>query len=152
MKAKYTLLVLTMLFLASCSWWGDVDITGNTISIERSWKLESLDKHTSCSLSLWTTASENPKENTIEVENGTQKNPINLEFYDLDSESPYLKSNNGNSSLIKIDNKDFIYLIETTNAGNTVIYMLMKDRSVLLMSKQYSSFWAFGMQMIWYCK
>lgn len=145
---KKILIITILLYLLSCS----SNNKENIISINRDWNIIKIGNYASCSLKLYTQASQNTTNNNIlEVKNWINKNSLNINFYDLNTDKPYMESNWWKADLTKIDNWLQLYLIEKTGLWNIVIYTLFKDKWILIMSKQYDLVWAFWYQMIWYC-
>ena len=67
-------------------------------------------------------------------------------------DNPRLKWNAWETDLVKLDNWDTIYLIETTWAWNLVIWTYYPEMKTLSMTKQYAWFVAYSSLAMWFCK
>lgn len=91
--------------------------------------------------------------NIIETATNKQKSPLTLTFVWLNTEEPQMKWNIDTVSLLKIDNGDTIYLVETTAIGNMSLYTYFPKEKIMIMSKQYNLLWTlYWWQMMWFCK
>ena len=149
---KGLIIFISIFFIVSCSELS-MDTNVSKITQKRDWNKILITSTASCSLKLYTVASEDPStEDWIMVEYGQQENSLNINFYDLDTEEPYWVSNGWTFNLSKIESWEVTYLIEQTSLWYIAIYSLFKDKGMLIMSKQYPLFWSvYWGQMIWYC-
>lgn len=170
MKKIFASLLFVSLILSSCSIdWNDEkdkkiaelqkqvedlknEKESEKLSIKRDWNTIEINDYASCKLKLNTTIYENiDNKDILEATSWIQDNSLNINFYNLNNDNPYMESNWWKTNLTKIDNWNYIYLIEETWFWNIVIYTLFKDKWILIMSKQYDLMWAFWTQMIWFC-
>jgi len=104
-----------------------------------------------CTLKLSATTVLNDRK--LSLSSNLDEKPTVLTFIDIDSLHPSIIGNLGyKAPLTKIDNGNFVYLIEKTDFGNMNIFTLFRDKNVMTLSKQYDNFGTpFGMLMIGDC-
>ncbi len=106
-----------------------------------------------CELSLSSTIFSDHKSEykKIQSESNIEKSPLKITLIDLDTDQPKMKWNNWESTLKKIDNWDFFYLVEKTAIGNINIFTFFPKENILFLSKAYNLWWPFWLQMAWFC-
>lgn len=149
MKKLLLISFFSLFFLTWCSSIKEInnssikEINKPTLSDTRKWL--SLNENwniINCELSLSTYITAKPdnnnKYNKIESNNSRQEYPLKLTFVWLNTKEPIMKWNTDTVPLMKIDNWDTIYLIETTSIGNIAIYTYFPKEKTIIMSKQYN--------------
>lgn len=88
-----------------------------------------------CKLTMSSSAS--GKYKSLEFKYETSPEKLEITLSDINSTTPILIGNGGSAKLVKLENPDVIYFIETTDADNLVVYTYFKKTQQILMSKQY---------------
>ncbi len=149
MRKSLLLILLATIVLAGCT---------SSISETRQWTLFNKDSNIiNCKLSLanviTSEANSNWDYNKIETETSRQKAPLELTIVWLDTKNPVMKGNLDTVPLVKIDNGETIYLVETSDAGNIDLYTYFPKEKIIIRSTQYNLIWTlFWEQMMWFCQ
>lgn len=145
--------ILASIFLVWIIWSIYLVKNENTARLENNWTESTVPYSNNVVCNLKLSSAGKLDDGKIKMFSQKESEPLRLTFSSLNTNNPFIIGNLWDKvSLVRIDNRETLYLLEQTGAGNVNVFTLFRDKNIMTLSKQYSMFWEpFSLLMIGDC-